>query len=183
MKKPKRIYEAVTEEEFIKLVKATRSTKQKIAFILAYGSGLRVSEIVNLKREDIDLDSKKIMIRQAKGAKDRIVNTPKWLKKSHLTHFPLDISTRAISKGFETNSYRAGINRLLYETAKGESNVKRHRLHFHCLRHSFATRALDKGVPIHHLQLLLGHENLSTTSRYTKANPTDAIRSIVDLEV
>jgi len=88
-RKAKRIYESLNEEEFIKLLKATKMEHHRLAFILAYGSGLRIGEILALKPEDVNLKEHKIFIRQAKGSKDRIVNTPKWLKEKHLKLMPL----------------------------------------------------------------------------------------------
>jgi len=180
MAKPKRIYEAVTKEQFKKLVEHTKKPVHKICFILAYGAGLRISEVSNLQKEDIDLDSHKIFLRQAKGQKDRVVNTPKWLKRAHLKYFPVKIGERAINKAFHRMSMKAGFNSVLYIDKAG---MPRYKYKFHSLRHSFATRAIEKGVPINQVQLLLGHENLSTTNRYTKANPSDAIQSILDLDV
>lgn len=179
-KAQKRLYEALSEEEFKKLLKATNKAHHKLCFILAYGSGLRISEVVNLKKEDIDLAKKKIFIRQAKGGKDRVVNIPKWLRESHLKYIPFKITDRAINKAFLSASQRAKINSVLYVDKK---EVPRNRFHFHSLRHSYAVRLLEKGVPINHVQALLGHEDLSTTSKYTKANPQDAIKSVMELDV
>jgi integrase/recombinase XerD len=177
MKKPKRIYEAVPEEDFVKLIKTTKKKVHRICFILAYGSGLRISEIKNLQPEDINLKEHKLFIRQAKGSKDRVVNSPKWLKQVHIEHFPIKISIRAIQLAFLNASKKAGFNSIIYTDEAGRP---RYKYHFHSLRHSFATRALSKGVPVHYVQILLGHENLSTTNRYTKANPVDAIQDVVE---
>jgi integrase/recombinase XerD len=176
-RKPKRIYEPINEEQFLKLLKVTRKSLHRICFILAYGSGLRISEIVNLQPTDIDLAGHKIFIRQAKGSRDRIVNTPKWLREAHIKHFPIKIGIRAIRAAFQRNSFKAGFNETIYTDKKG---VPRYRYHFHSLRAGFCIRALESGVPSNQVQLLMGHENLATTTRYSKANPTDAIQSILD---
>ncbi len=177
MRKPKRIYEAVPEENFLKLLELCRKSVHRISFILAYGSGLRISEIIKLTPDDINMKENKIFIRQAKGSKDRLVNTPRWLKQKHLKFFPLKIKERALSKAFLTKSLKAGFNSVIYTDKAGRP---RYKYHFHCLRHSFATRCMENGVPLHHLQLVLGHENISTTSKYLKANPKDAIESILE---
>ena len=189
-KKPKRIYEAVNEEDFVKLLKVTKKTEHRLAFILAYGSGLRISEITGgtrgdgtimkkLMPEDIHIKEHKIFIRQAKGRKDRVTYSPKWLKQSDLKHFPLKVGKRAIQGAFLRNSIRAGINWEIDKYIRGNKEIPIYRYHFHCLRSSFVTRLLNKGVPIHHVKLLAGHESLSTTSGYAKSNPVDAIESIL----
>lgn len=175
LKKQLRIYEAVPEKDFVTLMKTTRKTIHKISFILAYGSGLRISEIIKLNPEDINLEEHKIFIRQAKGAKDRVVNTPKWLKSTHLNFFPLKIGRRAIQQAFLRKSMV--FNSVLYTDKAGR---KRYRYHFHSLRSSFAMRSLKQGVPVNYVQALLGHASLETTSKYTKADPIDAIKEIVD---
>ena len=177
-KKESRIYTALTDDEFIKLLKAVNKPVHYICFILAAESGLRVSEIVNLKLEDINLKEHKIFIRQAKGAKDRVVNTPKHLKTKHLIHLPIKIKEHAISKAFLGASKRAGINSVIYTDNAGRP---RYRYHFHCLRHFFAQYLLKNGVKVNDVQRLLGHTNLATTSRYTQRSSEDAIASVLEL--
>ena len=190
-KKPKRIYEDVHEADFIKLLNVTKKTEHRLAFILAYGSGLRISEIAGGKRSDgttmeklmpenIHLKEHKIFVRQAKGMKDRITYSPKWLKQRDLKCFPIKIGKRAIQGAFLRNSLKAGINWEIGKYIRKEKEVPIYKYHFHCLRSSFVTRLLNKGVPIHHVRLLAGHENLSTTSGYAKSNPIDAIESVLE---
>ena len=179
-RKTKRIYESLNEEDFIKLLKETKKIRHKLAFILAYGSGLRISEITSLQPTDVDFKRNSLFLRQAKGSKDRVTNIPKQFKMKYLSYLPIKLGERALSKAFLTASQRAGFNSVLYIDKAGKP---RWRYHFHSLRHSFATRCLEKGVPLNQVQLLLGHENLSTTSRYLKANPTDAIASVLELDI
>jgi len=189
--KPKRIYEEVNEADFKKLLNATKKKEHQLAFILGYGSGLRISEIAGGKRSDgtimeklspenIHLKEHKIFIRQAKGMKDRVTYSSQWIKQSHLKYFPLKIGRRAIQRAFLRNSLKAKINWKVGSFIRSGKEVPIYRYHFHCLRSSFVTRLLDKGVPIHQVQLLAGHSNLSTTSGYAKANPSDAIANILD---
>lgn len=177
VRKPKRIYEAVSKEDFLKLLKLCKKAVHRLSFILAYGSGLRISEIINLKPDDINIKEHKIFIRQAKGGKDRVVNTPKWLREKHLRYFPLKIGQRALNKAFLSKSLKIGFNSVIYID---KANRPRYKFHFHCLRSSFATRCLESGVPLNQVQLLLGHDNISTTSKYLKANPQDAIASVLE---
>jgi len=190
-KKPKRIYEEVNEADFIKLIKYTKKKEHQLAFILGYGSGLRISEIAGGKRadgtimeklgpQDIHIKEHKIFIRQAKGMKDRITYSSKWIKQSDLKYFPLKMGRRAIQKAFLRNSLKAKINWEIGSFKRNGKDVPIYRYHFHCLRSSFVTRLLNEGVPIHQVQLLVGHANISTTSGYAKGNPNDAISNILD---
>ena len=177
-KKESRIYTALSDDEFLRLLKAVKKPIHKICFILAAESGLRVSEVVNLKIEDIDLKEHKIFIRQAKGSKDRVVNTPKHLKTKHLKYFPIKIGERAISKAFLGAARRSGINSVIYTDAAGRP---RYKYHYHCLRHFYCNYLLKNGVKVNDAQRLLGHANLATTSRYAQVSSEDAIASVLEL--
>ncbi len=176
-KKENRLYTALSDDEFLKLLKAVHKPLHYICFILAAESGLRVSEISSLKIDDINLKEHKLFIRQAKGSKDRVVNTPKHLKNKHLEFFPIKIQERAISKAFLSASKRAGINSVIYTDAAGRP---RYKYHFHCLRHTYAQYLLKNGVKVNDVQRLLGHANLATTSRYTQRSSDDAIASVLE---
>lgn len=161
--------------------------------MLIYSAGLRVSEVVKLKPEDIDTERGLIHIKGAKGRKDRYTilsdttmetlglymnanNPEKWLfpgqkADSHIT-------TRTVQKIFEDTVEQVGIR-------KGVS--------VHSLRHSFATHLLESGVDLRYIQELLGHKSSKTTEIYTHVSnkdlskiksPLDSIlsREVVDEE-
>jgi len=153
---------SLKEEEFALLLKNTLKAHHKIAFLLGFGAGLRVSEVVNLRAQDIDFKGKKILIRQGKGLKDRVVPLPKGFKIRMIDYLP-KCSQRSLQRAFKSSLKRSGI--------------EREGLKFHSLRHSFATHLLEKGMPINQLQLLMGHSNIKVTSIYLKANPLEAIKS------
>lgn len=155
----------VTEEEFGDVLKHTKKIHHKIAFLLGYGSGMRISEIINLQPNDINIQDKRILIRQGKGSKDRIVPLPKGFKEDFIKHIPLNCKVRALERAF----LRACVRSKLRE--------KKPTIHFHSLRHGFATRLISQGVPIHHVRTLMGHSNISTTNIYLEANPQDALKS------
>lgn len=179
-KKPQRIYEHVTEKEYQALIKEIKNKKILLAFLLAYGCGLRVDEIISLQRDDIKFDQHLIFVRQGKGNKDRKVLIPKGFRKDYLSFFPLNITVTAIEKTFLKKSLKIGINRVIYtfKTKSGKIRNK-YRLHFHCLRHSFAIRCLDSGMPANQVQILLGHASLQTTSRYTTVSSDVAIQNAI----
>jgi len=182
-KKQTRIYEAVPQDVFIKILKSAKKMHHKICLILAYGSGLRISEIPVLQKDDFDFKKKSIFIRQAKGSKDREtimfpIKSP-YFKQDYLRKIPIkikgkQITTRAISKMFLQLS--EPYNKVLYTDALGRP---RYRYHFHSLRHSFAVNCLEAGYPPNYVQALLGHEDLKTTSKYTRISSADAVNMAI----
>jgi len=175
-RKVKRIYPPVGEDDFVKLCDKVND-KVKVIFLLAYGSGLRQAEVLDLQKEDFDFKGKKLFVRQGKGSKDRVVNIPKHFRSSFLKHIPFSITARGVRSSFLTASIKAGFNPVSFTDKAGRP---RYKFHFHCLRSSYITRCLDNGIPIHQVMILAGHNNMATTSKYAQANPTDAIANVFD---
>jgi integrase/recombinase XerD len=161
----KKLPVAVSTDEFVKLIENTEHEHHKIAFLLGFGSGLRISEVVNLEKRDINMGEKKILIRQGKGSKDRVVPLPKGFKPRHLKHIPLPIGVRAIQKAFKEASRASGLLEIKPD------------VHFHSLRHGFGSQLAKKNTPVHHIRTLMGHSNISTTNIYLELNPEDALSS------
>jgi len=159
----------VTEEEFTKLIAHTKQKHHKIAFLFGFGAGLRVSEVVSLEQRDINLKERKVLIRQAKGSKDRIVPLPKGFKQNMIGFIPIKCGIRALQKAFKNSCRKSG----LLETKPT--------IHFHSLRHGFCSRLANLGVPIHHIRTLAGHSNISTTNIYLEANPKEALKKYEEL--
>jgi integrase/recombinase XerD len=168
-RKAKKLPVAITKEEYEKLVASAKSPKHKLAFYLGFNSGLRISEVVNLQPNDIDLNSKRILIRQGKGSKDRIVPLPKGFLKKYLAILPLGIGPRALQLAFK----RAA--------DKSQLLVTKPTAHFHSLRHGFATHFLEKGGDIVLLKTLMGHTNIATTDIYNQLNPKVALEAYNEL--
>jgi len=163
MKSKLQLPRSLSEEEFTLLLKNTRKLKHRIAFLIAFESGLRISEICNLKADDIDFKGRRILIRNGKGGKDRITALGKSFKPKFLKYIPIFLTPRSLQRSFKRAQMLAGIDRA--------------ELSFHSLRHSFAVRLLERGMALNELQMLLGHSNLSTTSIYVRARPESALRS------
>lgn len=161
----KKLPVAINDDEFSKLLKVVKYKKHKFAFLLGYRSGLRVSEVVKLEPRNIRIKEKNILIEQGKGSKDRIVPCPKELKESHLMFFPLGMGARSLQISFRRSCKKAKLLEI------------KPQLHFHSLRHGFATNCVNSGMPIHHVRTLLGHSNISTTNVYLEANPKEALKS------
>lgn len=165
-KKPRRLPTVLTRQEISRLLQATLNSKHRLLLALAYGAGLRVSEVTRLTVADLDFDRGLLLIRQAKGHKDRITLLPykllSVLKKYTLRRRPGDLlfisnrggplSTATAQAVFRHSLRRADINKPAT---------------FHSLRHSFATHLLENGTDIRHIQELLGHASIRTTERYT----------------
>lgn len=170
-KRSKKLPIILSREEIKNIIDVIRNPKHKLIISLAYGAGLRISEVVNLKTKDVNLEELTIHLKNAKGKKDRITIFPE-KTKTDLQNFiagknPNDylfeserggkLTERTAQKIFENALQRAGI--------KKDAT-------FHSLRHSFATHLLENGVDVRYVQELLGHQNIRTTQRYTQVtNP------------
>jgi site-specific recombinase XerD len=165
-KRPKRLPVILSREEINKIINSIDNLKHRLMIALAYGAGLRVSEIVGLKIKDIDLAGLQINIRQAKGQKDRVTVLPEKLKNEIA-----QAMTGKNSDDYLFSSERGG--RLTERTAQAVfmQALKRNGIMkdatFHSLRHSFATHLLENGVDVRYVQELLGHANIRTTQIYT----------------
>lgn len=156
--------QSMNDGEFKLLLKNLGKNKKfketKIAFLLGYESGLRISEIKNLKKEHINIQAKRIFVEKGKFSKDRVVPLPKTWKNYMLDHIPIKKGIRALQRNFKLAKEKAGLDS---------------KFHFHCLRHSFATNLLERGMPINQVQLLMGHSSIAATNIYVLANPKDAL--------
>jgi integrase/recombinase XerD len=165
-KKPKRLPIILSREEINKIIDSIKNSKHRLMISLAYGGGLRVSEVIRLKVIDLNFEQLSIHIKQSKGAKDRITVMPEKLKND-LTNIcagksPTDyvfaserggrLTERTAQKVFENALKKADINKSAT---------------FHSLRHSFATHLLENGTDVRYVQELLGHQNIRTTQIYT----------------
>jgi site-specific recombinase XerD len=165
-KKDSRLPPVLSKPEIRKIVGAADNIKHRLLLMIVYSAGLRVSEAVALKMEDIDFQRKLILIKQGKGRKDRCVplsDNVAALLREYLLYAPgkwlfpgqnIDshLSIRAAQKIFEHAALKAGISRPIS---------------IHSLRHSFATHLLESGTDIRYIQELLGHNSVKTTQRYT----------------
>lgn len=160
--KRKKLAHYFTEEEYTILLEATSSIHHKIAFMIAWESGLRISEVIDLKPEDIDVQHKTIKVVDGKGGKDRIVPLPRNWQEHHMNYIPMPCTGRALQKSIEEQCTKSGL-------------MKKKQLHFHSLRHGFATHCMNKEMKLTNIQKLMGHSDISTTMIYTHMNPKRAL--------
>lgn len=173
-KRDKKLPNVLSKEEIKKLIDSSDTPKSQLMISLLYSSGLRVSELVNLKRVDLDLMQKHGWVRKGKGSKDRIFSISESLCQSLKTYCdknPDKIYLFSEDKPLTTRN----IQKIIQKTAKKAGIAKK--VTPHTLRHSFATHLLEQGTDIRVIQELLGHSNLSTTQIYTHVSQNQ-IKSI-----
>jgi integrase/recombinase XerD len=171
-KTSKKLPVVLSRKEIEEIIGAISNRKHRLMVALAYGSGLRVGEVVDLRIRDLNFDELTIHIKMAKGAKDRITVFPEKLKAD--LH---ELTALRHGNEFVFESERGG--KLTERTVQAifEKALKKEKIGkqatFHSLRHSFATHLLENGVDVRYVQELLGHRNIRTTQIYTKVtNPS-----------
>lgn len=166
-KKEKRIPTVLTKEEVKKLLDILLIKKSKLIVSLLYACGFRVSELANLKVNDLDFDEKTGKVQQGKGKKDRIFNIPSFLfddlKKQAEEQRALN--QEYLFSGPKGKLSASNLEKIVRKAAKRAGIQKD--VHCHTLRHSFATHLLEAGVDLRKIQELLGHASISTTELYT----------------
>lgn len=165
---PQRLPPTLSAEEVGRLLAAVPGLRERAAMEIAYGAGLRLSEVLHLKLTDIDSQRMILRVERGKGNKDRNVmlspalletlraywkqSRPRaWLFPGHGGKRPLHPTL--LQRAFKHAKEAAGITKPVS---------------FHSLRHSFATHLLESGVNVRTIQVLLGHGSLGSTQRYTQ---------------
>ncbi len=159
----------LTKEEIEKLISCISNKQHSLIIQLYYSSGLRLSEALNLKMKDIDLNEKVVWVRDGKGGKDRMTilssNLAEKLEEFKLNRQKDDF----IFQNSKGDPFNPRTIQKAMQKAKELSGIQKD-AHIHTLRHSFATHLLEAGVDIRKIQELLGHSDLSTTQIYTKVS-------------
>jgi integrase/recombinase XerD len=168
VREPRRLPVVLSPEEVARLLDAAPGLKYKAALSVAYGAGLRASEVISLKVSDIDSARMVIRVEQGKGRKDRYVMLSEhllqllraWWKAARPQGwlFPgrdpvQPLTTRQLNRACHAAAQMAEIDK---------------RVSLHTLRHSFATHLLEQKTDIRVIQVLLGHKKLDTTALYTR---------------
>ncbi len=181
---PQTLPVVLSRDEVSRLIGAAHNLKHQTALSVAYGAGLRASEVVALKVGDIDSQRMTLRIEQGKGHKDRcamlspvlLERLRVWWRVARAQGKMLDggwlfpgldpidaLSTRQLNRAIHAAAEAAGIDK---------------RVSMHTLRHSFATHLLEQKVDIRVIQDLLGHKKLETTALYAQV-ATDILREVV----
>jgi len=181
---PRTLPVVLSREEVARLIAAAPNLKYQTALSIAYGTGLRTSEVIALKVSDIDSQRMTLRVEQGKGDKDRyamlspvlLERLRSWWRVAHAQGKmlpngwlfpglnPIDpLSTRQLNRAIHAAAEAAQIDK---------------RVSMHTLRHSFATHLLEQKVDIRLIQVLLGHKKLETTTIYTHV-ATEILREVV----
>jgi len=166
-KKAQKLPTVLTKKEVKNILSQIQDVKYKLMLGLMYSSGLRISEVVNVKVEDFDFENKLLRVQQGKGGKDRntilsekiIGVLQKYIKSKEAGNYVFEsrrggkLAKRSVQKAFSNALKKSKIKKVAS---------------CHSLRHSFATHLLEDGTDIRYIQELLGHKNLETTQIYTK---------------
>lgn len=181
---PRKLPVILSREEVGRLIAAAGNLKHQTALALAYGTGLRVNEVVTLKVGDIDSQRMTLRVEQGKGQKDRYAMlSPVLLERLRVWWRVARAQGKMLDGGWlfpGLNPIRPlsarQLNRAIH-TAADEAGIEKH-ISMHSLRHAFATHLLEQKVDIRLIQVLLGHKKLETTALYAQV-ATEILREIV----
>ena len=165
----KKIPTVLSKEEIKEIFSKITNYKHKLMLQLYYASGLRLSEVINLKMKDIEFSQNSLWVRDGKGGKDRMTILPQFLSQELEEYCAKSNRSKDdfIFVNRNGNPYSSRMIQKVLEKVKETLSFHKD-IHIHTLRHSFATHLLEDGEDIRLIQELLGHADLSTTQIYTK---------------
>ena len=165
-KTPKTLPIVLTKEEVTMLIHSISNPKHKIMAKLMYSAGLRVSELVHLKPENLDIRNGYGWVRHGKGNKDRMFIIAESIKEELALHISKECvsSESYIFSGFNGHITTATVRSAIKKAVKN-ANISKH-AHPHTLRHSFSTHLIENGSSVAEVQSLLGHSSAETTMIY-----------------
>lgn len=166
-KVPEKLPVVLTKEEIKKLFEAIKNEKHKLMVSLMYSAGLRVSELINLKVEDLDLDKGYGYVRSGKGNKDRLFIVAESLKPE-IKKLMDQENLQQENFLFNSNRNKKYDVRSLQQVIKKACKLAKieKKVHCHTLRHSFATHLIENGYSLSDVQSLLGHKSPETSMIY-----------------
>lgn len=165
-----------SKEEIRQLLDSTNNIKHRAILMTIYSCGLRLSELLNLKIEDIRSSEKIIRINQSKGNKDRIVSLPDKLLDILRDYYLVYKPANYLFEGEKGNRYSERSVQLVLKKSLANAKIKTEGT-VHTLRHSYATHLIQSGIDVRIVQELLGHENIKTTMIYTHITDIDKKRT------
>lgn len=170
-KKSQRFPDVLSESEVKHLFDSLGNIKHKLLLMLIYSAGLRVSEAVSLRVQDLDFDRMMIKIRQGKGRKDRYVMLSELIQKTYLRYRDTVMVKSWLFPGTDPDTHLSIRSaQAVFHRAREKAGIQKD-VSIHSLRHSFATHLLERGTDLRYIQELLGHKSSRTTEIYTHISP------------
>jgi len=155
-----------SQDEIRRIITSIANIKHRTMIFLIYSSGLRVSELINMDKEDVAIDRKMVLIKGGKGRKDRysvLADSVITMIKEYLLKYKPE---KYLFEGQYGGKYSSTSLRKILHRAKSKAGVSTPGS-IHTLRHSFATHLLENGTDLRYIQELLGHNSSKTTEIYT----------------
>ena len=185
-KRKKEVYKVLTQEELSTFFSLCDNYKFKTIFMLVYGSGLRIGEVVNLHKSDIDSKAMRIFVREGKGNKERYTILPKVSLKM-LRKYWKDYRPKVKTDKIFLNDLNEPINQYVIRTQFRKYRRKAkisEKATVHTLRHNFATNLIENGASLIQVKELMGHSNIRSTMEYIHVAKVDlGVESPVDILV
>ena len=168
-------------EQVKKLIQSTNNEKHKTMLMLAYATGLRLQEIINLKLKDINSGRMVINVIRAKGKKDRQAILSEKLLIQLRKYFKQYRPKEFLFESGQGKKYGYRSLQMVFSRAKDKAGIKTTG-GIHTMRHSFATHLLENGTDLRLIQEMLGHNSIKTTIRYTHVSKAqlEKIKSPLD---
>lgn len=171
VKRPHKLPVVLSHEELVRFFDYIPSLKYRAALMICYGAGLRISEVVALKVADIDSGRMLIRVEQGKGKKDRYTVLSPRLLEILRVYWRAVRPTHYLFPSWRTGRHlTSGALQQACRDAWLRSGLRK-KVTAHTLRHNFATSLLENGTEVRVIQVLLGHEQITTTARYTAVSP------------
>jgi site-specific recombinase XerD len=163
-----------SKEEVTRILNSARNTKHKLLLWIIYSCGLRRSEVINIRLEDIDRTRNIIHIREGKGRVDRIVPVPDKLWSKLDEYIDSYNPKEYLFEGQHGRRYSSESVYNVFKQALNRVGIKKE-VGVHSLRHSYATHLHENGLDIRYIQELLGHKSTLTTEIYTHVSRRNLI--------
>ncbi len=174
----------LSKSQLLKIFETIGEIDIFMACLMTLFCGLRISEICSLKKQDVDLENEKVLIKNSKWNKDRVVMLPKsmipviekWFRwNTDSEYFIADRASGRFKKGTLAKKFSDALKKasLFIETYKDKNGLPRHAYSFHTLRHTYATYLLEQGVDLYYVQRSLGHTDIHTTQIYAYISNKD----------
>jgi len=180
-KRKKKLPYVLSRQEIQLMIGKTENIKHRLLIEMLYSTGIRLSELLGLRVEDIDFEGNTIRVRQGKGAKDRVT-----IISAALAQKIKALKQQGLIFEGRNGKYSGKSVQLVLQNAAEKAGIKK-KATPHMLRHSFATHLLENGTDIRFIQALLGHSELRTTQVYTHVagkklslvpNPLDCLSAL-----